>query len=110
MRKKLKFYTDEHVPNSVVKALRLRGVNVLTTKEAGMLGASDEEHITFAKKEERVIFTQDEDFLRLHSKGFKHSGIIYTHQRTPIGNIVRGIMLVYKIIESDKMEDHLEFL
>lgn len=62
MHKKVSFYTDEHISNSVVKGLRLRGVDVLTTKEAGMLGATDEEHIAFAKKEERVIFTQDEDF------------------------------------------------
>ncbi len=110
MRKKLKFYTDEHVSSSVVKGLRMRGVDVITTKEAGMLGASDEEHIVFANREGRVIFTQDEDFLKLHSKGFKHSGIIYAHQRTPIGDIVRGLMLIYQVLESDEMKNHLEFL
>lgn len=82
----------------------------MTTKEAGMLGADDEEHIAFAMKERRVIFTQDEDFLKLHSKGVKHSGIVYAHQRTPIGHIVRGLMLIYQVLEPDEMKDHLEFL
>lgn len=110
MSKKLKFYTDEHVSNSVVKGLRLQGVDALTTKEAGMLGADDKEHIAFAMKERRVIFTQDEDFLKLHSRGVKHSGIVYAHQRAPIGDIVRGLMLIYQVLESDEMENHLEFL
>lgn len=110
MSERLKFYTDEHVSNSVVKGLRLRGVDVMTTREAEMLGASDEEHIALAKREGRVIFTQDDDFLRLHSKGIKHSGIVYAHQRTPIGDIVRGLMLICQILESDDMESHLEFL
>jgi len=56
MSKKLKFYTDEHVPSAVVKGLRLRGVDVLTTKEAKMLGATDEDHLTFAKIKGRVNF------------------------------------------------------
>ncbi len=52
-----------------------------------MLSASDEEHIAFAKKEQRVLFTQDEDFLRLHSKGVEHCGLVFAHQRTPVGDV-----------------------
>lgn len=110
MSKRVRFYTDEHVPNSVVKGLRLRGIDVLTTKEAGMLGKIDEEHVAFAKQEKRVIFTQDEDFLRLHSEGVDHSGIVYAHQRTPVGDIVRGLMLIHQVLKADEMENHLEFL
>ena len=39
---KIKFYLDEHVNPAVADGLRRRGVDVLTTQEAGMLGASDE--------------------------------------------------------------------
>ena len=42
---RLKFYMDEQVPNSVIKGLRLRGVDVLTTKEADLLGGTDKEHL-----------------------------------------------------------------
>lgn len=110
MSKKLKFYTDEHVPSSVVKGLRIRGVEILTTNDSGMIGESDENQIAFAKKEEMVIFTQDEDFLRLHAKGVEHSGIIYAHQRTPIGKMVQGLMLIYQVLEFKEMENHIEFL
>lgn len=110
MSDKLRFYADEHVSSSIVKGLRLRGIEVMTTKEAGLLGANDEDHIVFAKREERVILTQDDDFLRLHSKGAQHCGIVYAHQRTPIGNIIRGIMLVCQVLDSNEMKNHIEFL
>ncbi len=43
----IKFYTDEHVAKVVANGRRQRGVDVLTVAEAGLLGASDEEHITW---------------------------------------------------------------
>lgn len=110
MSKRVKFYTDEHVPNAVVKGLRFRGINVLTAKEANMLGATDEEHLAFANKEGRTIFTQDGDFLRLNSKGFEHRGIVYAHQRTSIGKVVRGLLLIHQVLETDGMKNHIEFL
>lgn len=71
MTHKVKFYTDEQVPSAIVKGLRLRGVDVVSAKEAGKLGATDEDHIAFAMEKKRVIFTQDVDFLRLHAKKCK---------------------------------------
>ncbi|MDM8550881.1 DUF5615 family PIN-like protein [Desulfobacterales bacterium HSG2] len=43
MSRKVRFYTDEHVSRAVINGLRNRGADVLTTKEAGMLGADDKE-------------------------------------------------------------------
>lgn len=110
MSPKLKFYADENVSTSIIKGLRLRDVDVLTTKEAGMLGASDEEHLDFANKNERIILTQDDDFLKPHVRGFEHCGIVYAHQRTSIGKIIRGIMLVNQVLDSEEMKNHIEFL
>lgn len=110
MSKEIKFYTDEHVPQAVVKGLRRRGVDVLTVQEARMLSASDEDHLALASSQGRVVFTQDDDFLRLHSKGVKHCGIVYTHQQTPISDMVRGLMLIYQVLETDHMQNHVEFL
>ena len=109
-RKKIRFYTDEHVAKTIVKGLRQRGVDVLTASEAGMLSASDEEHIALARKEGRAILAQDTDFLRLHARGAKHAGVVYASQQTPIGEIIHGLMLIYQILEADDMEGHLEFI
>jgi len=52
-------------------------MDVLTTPEAVMLKAVDEDHLAYAQREGRVIFPQDADFLRLHAEGKPHSGIVY---------------------------------
>ena len=75
-----KFYADECVTKAVIRGLQQRGADVLTVAEAGMLGATDEEHLAFAFAQERVIFTQDDDFLRLHAAGVEHAGIVYASQ------------------------------
>ena len=49
MDRKIRFYTDEHVPKDVVKGLRQRGADVLTVQQAGTRGASDEEHLARAR-------------------------------------------------------------
>ena len=77
MGQPVKFYTDEHAARAVVRGLRHRGVDVLTVPEAGLLGASDEEHLERARAEGRVVFTQDEDSLRLLAVGAAHAGIAY---------------------------------
>jgi uncharacterized protein with PIN domain len=107
---RIRLYTDEHVSKAVVKGLRERGVDVLTVVEAGKLGASDEGHLEFARREGRVIFTQDDDFLRIHASGKEHAGIVYTPQPTAIGEAIHGLMLIVELLEPGEMEGHLEFL
>jgi uncharacterized protein with PIN domain len=110
MSERIKYYTDEHVARAVVRGLRQRGVDVLTVPEAGMLSASDEEHLALARSKGRVVFTQDDDFLRLAAAGFEHAGVVYAVQHKPVGAIVHGLMLIYEIMEPDEMRNHIEFL
>lgn len=110
MGQKIRFYTDEHVAKAVVRGLRQRGVDVLTVSEAGMLGASDQEHLAQAREEGRVIFTQDDDFLRLHAAGADHAGIVYAPQQMSIGEIIYGLMLIYQVLDAEDMEGQVEYL
>ena len=107
---RISFYTDEHVSRAVVRGLRQRGVEVLTASESGWLGVADELHLERARVECRVLFTQDVDFLRLHTTGSKHAGIVYAPQGTPTGDIIRGLMLIHLVLDSDDMTGHVEFL
>jgi len=106
----IKFYMDEQVPPAVTEGLRRRGVDVLTAQEAQKLAASDEEHLAFARAQERVIFTQDADFLRLHAAGTPHAGIAYAPQQTPVGDMIRGLVLIAEVLEPSDMADQVEFL
>ena len=75
MSQKIRFYADEHIAKAIILGLRQRGVDILAVQETGMLSASDAEHFfKRAHSENRVIVTQDDDFLRFHAAGKKHSG------------------------------------
>lgn len=76
----IQFYTDERVAKVVVQGLRQRGVDVQTVSEAGLRGASDQDHLSWAYQHQRVLLTQDTDFLRLHASGLPHAGIVFAHR------------------------------
>ena len=106
----IRFYADEHVSGAVIRGLRQRGLDVTTVSEADLLGASDVEHLEWAEGEGRVIFTQDTDFLRLHAAGHSHAGIAYAPQGTPVSRIIRGLLLIYEVLESHEMTGQVEFV
>ncbi len=106
----VRFYTDEHVSKAVSAGLRLHGIDVLTVPEAGMLGASDIEHLAFALANDRVIFTQDDDFLRLAAMGHPHAGVVYAPQSIPVGQILRGLLLVFHVLSAAQMSGHIKFI
>ncbi len=110
MAETFRFYTDEHSAMAVAKGLRRRGIGVMTTYEAGRLGTSDEEQPAFAAMEDRVFFTKDDDFLRLHATGITHAGIVYAQQGTRVGDIIRGLTLVFEVYGAAEMRNHVEFL
>jgi predicted nuclease of predicted toxin-antitoxin system len=107
---RIKFSIDEHVPRAVMVGLRRRGVDVLTTQEAKLAGAEDEEHLVFALREGRVFFTHDSDFLRLNATGRPHGGIVFASQQMSIGEIVRGLMLIYEVFSPDDLAGRVEYL
>jgi uncharacterized protein with PIN domain len=110
MAESIRFYMDQHVPRPVTDGLRRRGVDVLTAQEAAMERATDAQHLELARQQGRVVFTQDADFLRLHAAGVPHAGIAYAHQQTPIGTIIRGLMLIFEVLSLADMENHVEFV
>ena len=48
MAAEIRYYVDENVSVAVIEGTRRRGIAVLSTPEAEMLGASDEEHFELA--------------------------------------------------------------
>jgi predicted nuclease of predicted toxin-antitoxin system len=67
-------------------------------------------HLEYALRENRVIFTQDQDFLRHHQSGDSHAGIVYAQQGTrSIGEIVRHLNFLSDCLETQYMHGQLEF-
>ncbi len=111
MSKRIRFHLNEHLPLAVAEGLRRRGIDITTSPEIGLLKASDEEHLAYARREGRVIVTQDQDFLRLHSRGISHAGIAYCRRGTrTIGQIIRSLVLIYERLSLEEMEGRVEYL
>lgn len=81
----LKLYMDVHIPNLITLALRKRGVDVITAQEDGFGQAPDPELLDRATELDRILFTQDADFLRLAAMRVElsqhYTGIIFARQR-----------------------------
>lgn len=108
---KIKFHLDENITLAIGNGLRRRGIDVTTTPEQGMIGQSDEQQLAFSLSQERVIFTQDTDFLRLHHAGLSHAGIVYCLQTSKsIGEILQGLVLIWEVVNAEEMNNHLEYL
>ncbi len=110
MAVEVRFLTDEHVDIDITRGLRARGLDVLTVQEAGLIQADDQRIIAFALEHDRVIFTQDADFLALHQRGVPHAGIAYVHQQAPIGVVVRGLLLIHDVLTMEDIRGKVEFL
>lgn len=107
----IQFHLDEHLPAALASGLRRRGVDVTTTMEAGLRGASDREHIAFGLEQRRVIVTKDDDFLLLASEGARHAGIVFITQRTAsFGDLMSGLLLIFELLDTADMIGHIEFL
>lgn len=105
------FHLDEHISSALANALRHRGIDVTTTTEAGLVGAADQDHLTFATAARRVIVTQDIDFLRLHAAGAPHAGIAYCHpQSRSVGEMLRRLLLIHGTLSPEDMKNRVEYL
>ncbi|MBP0015957.1 MAG: DUF5615 family PIN-like protein [Cyanobacteria bacterium SBLK] len=65
MSSRIRFHLDEQVKTVIAKELRRRGIDVTTTVEAKLRMASDDLQFAFICQEKRVLFTQDDDFLKI---------------------------------------------
>lgn len=110
MRSKIAYYVDEHIGTAVVSGIVLRGVDLLTVKQAGLLGAPDAEQLAFALNQQRGLVTKDDDFVKIHASGVEHAGVVLVPERMPVGETIKGFMLIYQVLEPEDMICQVEYL
>jgi hypothetical protein len=75
-----------------------------------LLHARDEDHLAYGVATGRVIFTQDQDFLRHHAAGVEHQGIAFCYQRSrSIGQIIASLLVIWEAYEPEEMANRVEY-
>lgn len=111
MAEQLRFYLDENLPVEIARQLRLRGIDVVTARDLGLLGGGDVEHLSRARAMGYVLCTHDADFLDLAASGVEHHGIVFGQQDIHyIGDWINWLALMHAIYTPDEMTNRIEFL
>jgi predicted nuclease of predicted toxin-antitoxin system len=81
----IRLLADENIPPAVVEFFRERGFDVKDVNEGGFAGASDDEIMLLACREERVLLTFDKHFANIltYPPG-SHYGIIRIRIHPPL--------------------------
>jgi len=84
---------------------------LFAAQEVGLRRADDIDHLEFARGENRMLVTQDADFLRMHRDGLKHTGIAYCSQGSKsIGEMIESLTLIYRVLDLSEMDNRLEYM
>ena len=110
MADRIRFHLDEHVDPAITTALRRVGINVTTTIEAGLRTKNDEAHLQFARNEERVIVTRDQDFLRRAHHIGDHPGIVFYTATQFMREIIEGLILIFEVMTPEEMVGRVEYI
>ncbi len=111
MAEVIRFHFDENVNLAIASGLRRRGIDVTTSREAGLIGVSDDEQLAYAWREGRVLVTQDTDFLAITSRVEQHAGIAFARKGSrSIRQVIEQLELIHDVMSFEEMQGHIEYL
>jgi predicted nuclease of predicted toxin-antitoxin system len=107
----IRFHLDENVDPAVADILRRAGIDVTTTQEAQLLHQSDLSQLDYARLENRMLVTHDEDFLVIANLSTDHPGIAYCHIRArTLRQITDALVLIHAVLTSDEVRGKVEYI
>jgi hypothetical protein len=111
----LTLYMDVHVPIVVTEALRRRGLDVLTSQNDGTATLVDELLLARATELGRILFTQDQDFLRIAAdsqrEGRSFLGVVFAAQQgVSLGRLADDLELLLTCCEPQELRDRVTYL
>lgn len=108
-------YMDENVHRAVTNGLRLRGIDILTVQEDQRIGFPDPQILDRATELQRVLFTQDDDFLaeanRRQIEEMDFRGVIYAHKlRVSVGDCIRDLEIIAIAANPEELANRVQYL
>jgi predicted nuclease of predicted toxin-antitoxin system len=111
MPRTIRFHLDENCSKAIAAGLSRRDIDVTTTPGAGLVGAFDEQQLAYGLAQGRVLFTQDQDFLRLDAERVADMGVAYCAKDTKsIGELIQSLVLIWEIYEPEDLSGRVEYL
>lgn len=109
------FIDEDSMDQRFVRALRARGLDVITVSELQTTSFSDEEQLILATEQQRALYTFNVgDFCQLHStyiaQNRTHAGIIISSQEYAIGDQMRRVLKLMATKSAEDMVNQLIFL
>ena len=94
--------------------LRTRGFDVLSAREAGALGKSDDEQMLYAVSLRRAVVTHNRvDFEKQHRRflegGMKHYGVIIAKRRKDT-EVVTNLLALLDAVTAEEMQNQLRYI
>jgi hypothetical protein len=107
-------YFDEDVSVSIVENLRTRGFDVLSVRDAGARGRSDDEQMLYAVSQKRAMVTHNRvDFEKQHVKflenGMHHYGVIVAKRRRD-SEVVSKLLELLDTVTAEEMKNQLRYI
>jgi hypothetical protein len=107
----IRFHLGEHMNTTVAGGLRRRGIDVTTTADEGLLGASDPDQIAFATAQRRVYVTRERGMIAEIPLGVSHAGIVVARSgRRNIGPTVLALVHICRTRTAEEMVDQIVYL
>ena len=101
---------------SLDRALRARGIDVITALDAGVIGRTDEQQLEYATTQGRALYSFNvAHFYRLHTayvtQGKSHAGIVLARQqRYSVAEQTRHLLRLVASKSAADMKNRVEFL
>jgi predicted nuclease of predicted toxin-antitoxin system len=111
----LALYIDVHVPMAVTESLRRKGLDILTSQDDGTATQDDEVLLARANELGRVLFSQDQDFLRITAEwqrtGRPFVGVLFAAQQgVSLGRLADDLELLLTCCEPEELRDRVTYL
>lgn len=106
----LRFYFDHNVKHAILLGLRSRGIELVSAWEDQGERRKDPMVLRRATELERVLFTQDKDFLALAYSSLaegEHGGVVYASQHSMVRAVIDDLELIALASEPDDLRNQL---
>jgi len=109
--------SDENLHGAIIRGLRMHlpGCNLVTAKEAGLLGEDDPTILAWAAAHGRLVVASDKQTMpgfaydRLRA-GQRMPGLIIIPQRLPLGDVIADLTFISECLTPDEWESQVKYL